>query len=149
MERKVPAQMNFDWQFPLINRTARYPFGFGLSYTIFSISDVNVSEDVAIDGEIAISAVLKNIGDRTGKEVVQVYFSPAYPAIERPVKNLIRFSKVKLNSDASETVLFKIPVSELGYYVNGRRRVDGDTYTFFVGSSSDDADLTTVAVTVK
>ncbi|KAH7002514.1 putative periplasmic beta-glucosidase precursor [Ilyonectria destructans] len=120
-----------------------------MDYTTFSFSDVNVSEDVAVDGEIAISAALKNTGDRTGKEAVQVYFSQAYPAIERPVKNLIRFSKVKLNSSASETVLFKIPVSELGYYVNGQRRVDADTYTFFVGSSSDDADLTTVAVTVK
>lgn len=128
MARKVPAQMDVDWQFPLINRTARYPFGFGLSYTTFSIFDVNVSNDVAVDGEITISAVLKNTGDRTGKEVVQVYFSQAYPAIERPVKNLVRFSKVKLDSGASETVLFKIPVSELGYYVNGRRRVDADTY---------------------
>ncbi|KAH6984352.1 glycoside hydrolase superfamily [Ilyonectria sp. MPI-CAGE-AT-0026] len=149
MERKVPAQMDFDWQFPLINRTARYPFGFGLSYTTFSISEVNVSQDAAVDGEITVSAVLKNTGDRTGKEVVQVYFSQAYPAIERPVKNLIRFSKVELKSGASETVSFKIPVSELGYYVNGQRRVDADTYTFFVGSSSDDADLTTAAVTVK
>lgn len=150
MERKVPAQMDYDWQFPLINRTARYPFRFGLSYTTFSVSDVGVSgRGVSLGGAVSISLVLTNTGDRKGKEVVQVYFRQAYPAIERHVKNLVRFSKVELDSGESKTMGFAIPVSELGYYVNGERRVDPDTYTFFVGTSSDDDDLSTLKVTVS
>ncbi|KAF7548042.1 hypothetical protein G7Z17_g7307 [Cylindrodendrum hubeiense] len=150
MERKVPAQMDYDWQFPLINRVARYPFGFGLSYTTFSVSDIDVAnKDISIGDHVALSLVLTNTGDRKGKEVVQVYFRQAYPAIERPVKNLVRFSKVELDSGESTTIDFTIPVSELGYYVNGERRVDPDTYSFFVGTSSDDDDLSTLTVTVS
>lgn len=78
---------------------------------------------------------------------MQVYFSQAVSKIERPIKNLIRFEKVPLNPGASATVQFEIPVSDLGYYINGAYNVDAATYTFYVGlSSSDDGDLTTMVL---
>ncbi|KAM0328885.1 hypothetical protein ACHAQA_005301 [Verticillium albo-atrum] len=150
MERKVPAQMDHDWQFPLVNRTARYPFGFGLGYTSFSVSNSGPAENtVSRDGTVSISTTVKNTGDRRGKEVVQLYFRQSFPAIERPVKNLVRFSKVDLDAGASKTVTFDVPASDLGYWVNGERRVDADTYTFFVGTSSDDQDLTAMNITLS
>ncbi|KAL2677154.1 hypothetical protein Neosp_010922 [[Neocosmospora] mangrovei] len=148
MERKSPAQGDADWQYPRINRTARYPFGFGLSYTSFSVSDVSASEETGLDGSISVSAGVTNTGDAKGKEVLQLYFRQYHPAIERPVKNLIRFTKIELDMGESKTVKFSIPVAELGYYVNGRKRVDTDTYGFFIGSSSADEHQIAFNVTV-
>ncbi|OBT53608.1 hypothetical protein VE04_05159 [Pseudogymnoascus sp. 24MN13] len=139
--RKAGIYTPTDWQWPVLNSTARYPFGFGLSYTTFSYSNVQVSNYTSTSGNIVVGTTVKNTGSVAGQEVVQVYFGQAFPVIERPIKNLIRFTKINLEPGASQQVSFTIPVEELGYYVNGKKHVDADTYTFWVGSSSDDADL--------
>lgn len=139
--RKAGICTPTDWQWPVLNSTARYPFGFGLSYTTFSYSNVQVSNYTSTSGNIVVSTTVKNTGSVAGQEVVQVYFGQAFPVIERPIKNLIRFTKINLEPGASQQVSFTITVEELGYYVNGKKHVDADTYTFWVGSSSVDADL--------
>lgn len=131
-----------DYQWPVMNRTARYPFGFGLSYTTFKFSNVRVSNYTSTAGSVNVSVEVTNTGETTGKEVVQVYFGQQFAKIERPYKNLIRFSKIELLPRASKHVSFSIPVKELGYFVNGKRRVDEADYNFWVGSSSDADDLT-------
>lgn len=65
------------------------------------------------------------------------------------MKNLVSFEKVSLAIGESTKVTFVISASDLGYWVNGKRRVDPDVYTFFVGSSSDNANLTQLEVTVN
>ena len=138
-----------DWEFPAINRTAQYPFGYGLSYTTFSVSNLRVTgNNTNVKGTIGISVTVTNTGQVAGQEVVQVYFAQEAPLIERPVLNLIRFSKVPLDSSASTTVTFNISVEEFGYYVNGARRVDADSYTLYVGTSSAAADLTPAQITI-
>ncbi|KFZ07270.1 hypothetical protein V501_06613 [Pseudogymnoascus sp. VKM F-4519 (FW-2642)] len=139
--RKAGIYTPTDWQWPVLNSTARYPFGFGLSYTTFRFSNVQVSNYTSTSGNIVVNITVKNTGNFAGQEVVQVYFGQVFPVIERPIKNLIRFTKINLEPGASQQVSFTIPVEELGYYVNGKKQVDADTYTFWVGSSSDDEDL--------
>ncbi|OBT89654.1 hypothetical protein VE02_01796 [Pseudogymnoascus sp. 03VT05] len=141
INRKDGIYTPTDWQWLALNSTARYPFGFGLSYTTFSFSNVQVSNYTSTSGNIVVSSTVKNTGNVAGQEVVQVYFGQAFPVIERSIKNLIRFTKINLEPGASQQVSFTIPVEELGYYGNGKKQVDADTYTFWVGSSSDDADL--------
>ncbi|KFY90684.1 hypothetical protein V500_05022 [Pseudogymnoascus sp. VKM F-4518 (FW-2643)] len=142
-------QVYTDYQSPLLNRLALYPFGHGLSYTKFDISGVTVTNNTSTHGYITVKAIIKNTGSVQGKEVVQVYFNQFAPDIERPVKNLIRFTKVDLNPGVSTTVSFSIAVSELGYFINGVKQVDADQYTIFVGSSSDDADLIATKIVVN
>jgi beta-glucosidase len=135
-----------DYQFPVVNRTSRYPFGYGLSYTNFSVSGIYVANNTSTGGSIAIKATVTNTGTIAGKEVLQVYFSQKGPVIERPIKNLIRFAKVGLNPDESEHVSFTVAASELGYYVNGAYQVDADDYTFYIGTSSEDVSEIIVAI---
>ncbi|OBT86040.1 hypothetical protein VE02_05541 [Pseudogymnoascus sp. 03VT05] len=138
-----------DYQSPVLDRLALYPFGHGLSYTKLDISGVSVTNNTSTQGQITVKAIVKNTGTVQGKEVVQVYFNQFAPDIERPVKNLVRFTKVDLKPGASTTVSFSIAVSDLGYFVNGVKQVDADQYTIFVGSSSDDADLIATKIVVK
>lgn len=139
-----------DWEWPATNRTPRYPFGYGLSYTTFEVSNVNaIKIGVAgTHGSILVTASLMNTGKQTGQEVLQVYFAQQTSMIERPVKNLVRFDKIKVEAGQSQNLTFEIPIHELGYYVNGEFRVDGGNYTMFVGTSSSDMDLTKVVVNV-
>lgn len=147
--KQVVWQVYTDYQSPVLDRLALYPFGHGLSYTKFDISGVTVTNNTSTHGQITVKAIVKNTGSVQGKEVVQVYFNQFAPDIERPVKNLIRFTKLDLKPGASTTVSFSIPVGELGYFVNGVKQVDADQYTIFVGSSSDNADLTATKIVVK
>jgi len=138
-----------DYQSPELDRLPLYPFGYGLSYTEFEISNVSVTNNTSTTGSITVEATVKNTGAVQGKEVIQVYFNQFAPDIERPVKNLIRFAKVDLEPGASTTVSFDIAVSEMGYFVNGVKQVDADQYTIFVGSSSNDVDLTATKIMVQ
>ncbi|KFY28972.1 hypothetical protein V491_00235 [Pseudogymnoascus sp. VKM F-3775] len=144
----IYAQVHTDYQTPAFDRVALYPFGHGLSFTKFDISDITVTNNTSTRGNITVKATVKNTGSMQGKEVVQVYFNQFAPDIERPVKNLIRFTKVDLNPGASTTVSFSIAVSDLGYFVNGVNKVDADQYTIFVGSSSDDVNLVATKIVV-
>lgn len=142
-------QVYTDYQSPLLDCLALYPFSHSLSFTKFDISSVTVTNNTSTHGNITFKAIVKNTSSVQGKEVVQVYFNQFAPDIERPVKNLIRFTKVDLNPGVSTTVSFSIAVSELGYFINGVKQVDADQYTIFVGSSSDDADLVATKIVVN
>jgi beta-glucosidase len=147
--KQVGWQVYTDYQSPELDRLPLYPFGYGLSYTEFEISNVSVTNNTSTTGSITVEATVKNTGAVQGKEVIQVYFNQFAPDIERPVKNLIRFAKVDLEPGASTTVSFDIAVSEMGYFVNGVKQVDADQYTIFVGSSSNDVDLTATKIMVQ
>jgi len=119
-----------------------YPFGFGLSYTSFSIGGLNISEE---SERVKISVEVKNTGIVTGSEVVQVYVGMDDSKIERQVRLLKGFEKVLLNQGESKTVNIYIPLDELKYFsekTNSWEFEEG-VYNFTVGNSSCDVNSIT------
>lgn len=139
------ASTLYDWHWPQVARTASLRFGYGLSYTTFDISRANVtalsSSCNSTEPAVGVTATVSNTGDMQGKEVVQLYFRPQTSIIEFPVMKLVRFHKVDLAPGESGEVEFRVPMNELGYFVNGEWHVDGGNYTFYIGSSSREEDL--------
>ncbi len=94
-----------------------YPFGHGLSYTKFEYSNFQIeSKRVPTAGEIVLKVDVKNVGDREGEEVVQLYVGREYGSVTRPVKELKGFARVHLEPGQKKTVQFKIHTDVLSYY---------------------------------
>ncbi|MDT0642073.1 glycoside hydrolase family 3 C-terminal domain-containing protein [Zunongwangia sp. F363] len=117
-----------------------YPFGYGLSYTNFSITNARADQQEAYaeEASISLSVDVENTGEMDGKEVVQVYVSKDDSKIERAAKELKGFQKVMVPGGGSKTVTIDVPVKELAYYdVDGKSwTVEPGTYTFKIGNSS-------------
>lgn len=115
-----------------------YPFGYGLSYTTFEISDVTVEKDtLGTDGTIEIKATIKNTGKADGAEVVQVYVSDVQASVTRPVKELKAFRKVFLKSGESRDIRMEIPVSSLAFHdARMQKTVEPGKFILTVGNSS-------------
>ncbi|KAJ5745605.1 hypothetical protein N7520_010787 [Penicillium odoratum] len=133
------------WQFPALTIDPPMAFGFGLSYTSFSMTGVEIKE---ADTSFEVSVNVTNTGPVLGQEVVQLYFRQSWSTIELPVKRLIRFTKVCLGAGRSELVTFVVPREEMGYYLDMEWVVEKGSYTFYVGSSSKDEDLQARNVTI-
>ena len=74
-----------------------FPFGYGLSYTTFEYSNLNISKKEILDTEtVTVSVKVKNIGEMTGKEVVQLYIRDIESSVIRPEKELKGFEKIEL-----------------------------------------------------
>jgi beta-glucosidase len=122
-----------------------YPFGFGLSYTTFEISDLHLSSSRMSrrGGQIRVSATVKNTGGRDGDEVVQLYIHDPVADIVQPVRRLRGFERVPLRAGQSTTVHFTLGTDDVGYYDNQARFVvEPGEIQVFVGNSSDASDLT-------
>ena len=117
--------------------TPLYPFGFGLSYTRFQYSDLQVNGPDT-NGDINAKVQVKNIGDRAGDEIVQVYSHDLVASVARPVKELKAFRRVSLAPGESKTVEFKIARSSLGFWdANARYVVQPGQFSLSIGSNSD------------
>jgi beta-glucosidase len=94
-----------------------YPFGFGLSYTNFSYSNITLSS-ASLTGNQTLTATVTvtNSGSRDGKEVVQLYIHDVVAANTRPVKELKGFQKIELKAGESKTVSFSVSANDLKYY---------------------------------
>lgn len=89
------------------DKEVRFPFGYGLSYTEFSITDTRISGSIANDknARATVVANVKNVGSMTGSEILQVYLEPPVEeGIDRPVKGLVGFVKVELQPKEEKTV---------------------------------------------
>lgn len=94
-----------------------YPFGFGLSYTTFQYSDVNVSATQLKGNQtLTASVTLTNSGNYDGEEVVQLYIRDLVGKVVRPVKELKGFQKIFLKKGESKTVSFNITPEDLKFY---------------------------------
>jgi beta-glucosidase len=123
-----------------------FPFGFGLSYTSFSYTNLHLaSAQVAKDGTVEASVDVTNTGSREGKETVELYVSYEGSQVERAVRDLEGFSKVDLQPGETKTVTIDVPVRQLAYWdvtTNGWV-VEPIHYTVAVGGSSRDLPLST------
>lgn len=94
-----------------------FPFGHGLSYTNFSYSNLHVDREELEIGEIlTVSVDVKNIGDRRGKEVVQLYVGVKECSVLRPVRELKGFEKVSLDPGEEATVRFELTPRDFSYW---------------------------------
>lgn len=94
-----------------------FPFGFGLSYSKVSYSNFKLSKDsIKLGGSILASIDVTNEGNFSVKEVVQLYMQDKFASITRPVKELLQFNKVNLESGVTKTVIFTINTDDLSFY---------------------------------
>ncbi len=119
-------------------------FGFGLSYTQFSYSDLDLVDDtLSLDGTLKARVAVTNTGQKAGDEVTQLYIQ--YPAadVPRPVKELKAFKRTSLSPGETKTVELTISVSDLAYYSTADKnwKVALGEYTVRVGPSSNPDDL--------
>ena len=118
-----------------------FPFGHGLSYTEFTLSDVTVHTN---DEGIEISVNVTNVGDRSGSTVVQLYISDQNSTLERPAQELRAFKKVALQVGQKTSVNLVLSPRDFAYFdvSDDCWRVDGGTYTVHIGFSSSDIVMT-------
>ncbi|MEP7376244.1 MAG: beta-glucosidase BglX [Chitinophagaceae bacterium] len=117
-----------------------YPFGYGLSYTSFSYSDIKLSDStMKTGGKITASVTVTNTGNKDGKEVVQLYIRDLVGSSTRPVKELKGFQKIEFKAGETKTVSFDITVNDLKYYNYDLKYVaePGDFKVFIGGNSRD------------
>ncbi|SDM56088.1 beta-glucosidase BglX [Pedobacter antarcticus] len=122
-----------------------YPFGYGLSYTTYSISPVKLNRTDLQKGRNLEAAVeVKNTGKYDGHEVVQLYIQDIYGSVTRPVKELKGFQKIFLKKGESKKVIFKIDEEMLRFYNSELKHVaePGD-FNVFIGSNSRDVSQAT------
>ncbi|MGN9847199.1 glycoside hydrolase family 3 N-terminal domain-containing protein [Nonomuraea sp. H19] len=124
-----------------LDATPLFPFGHGLSYTAFEYGELQLAADEvpAEGGTIEAAVELRNIGDRDGTEVVQLYAAQNATGVTRPAQQLIGFARVALAAGASATVHFTVPTSQLGYSgVDGRFILEPGAVALAAGGSSDE-----------
>jgi beta-glucosidase len=122
---------------------ALYPFGYGLSYTSFSYSDLVISpEKQGINGEIKVTCKVKNTGDRKGDEVVQLYLHDEYSSVTTYTKVLRGFERITLNPGEEQKISFTLGKYELGLWDKDEHfTVEPGFFSVMVGSSSTDIRL--------
>lgn len=127
-----------------------FPFGFGLSYTTFSLQNVRLAKKrISRDGSTRVLVDVKNTGTRAGTEVVQMYIRDRVSSVTRPVKELKGFKKVALQPGESRTVALDITPASLAFYdVRMKYVVEPGEFEIMVGTSSRDNDLQKVILTV-
>jgi beta-glucosidase len=115
-----------------------FPFGYGLSYTTFSYSDIALDrETYAKDDDVKVSFTLANTGDRAGTEVVQVYVRDLVGSLTRPVKELKHFERVTLEPGESKTLTVAIPVQDLAFVgLDGVKKVEPGDFQLWVAGDS-------------
>lgn len=117
-----------------------WAFGHGLSYTQFEYGDLSITPaELGPDGEVQVAVTVTNTGDRTGDEVVQLYFHDLVGSVTRPVKELKGFQRVTLAAGQAMRVTFTVPAALTAFYDRAMRYVvEPGTFEVLVGSASDD-----------
>jgi len=127
-----------------------YAFGYGLSYTSFSIGNARLTKKrIPRNGTTRVVADVTNTGGREGTEVVQLYIRDVVSSVTRPVKELKAFKKVRLQPGESTTVAFDITPAMLSFFdINMKYVVEPGEFKLMIGNSSRDADLTKLTLQV-
>ena len=113
-----------------------YPFGYGLSYTTFTLTGMKAWRD---EENLYASVIAKNTGKREGSEVVQMYVGAADSKVERPEYVLKDFQKIRLDAGEEKEVKLVCPIREMAYFDEGRNEFVAEfsiPYEVYVGTSS-------------
>ena len=122
---------------------ALYPFGYGLSYSKFEISQPKVESDtISQFNPVKITTTVTNTSNIDGAEVVQLYIRDEVASVVRPVKELKAFQKVYLKAGESKEVTFEIKKENLMFYNEKLEKIfESGNFIVYVGNSSRDRDL--------
>jgi beta-glucosidase len=131
------VKVGYKW-YDAENKPVLFPFGYGLSYTTYTYSELSVN----LGNETTVSFTVKNTGPRAGDEIAEVYASLPESANEPP-KRLVGFSKVHLEPGESKQVTVRVPQKYLSVFDEGQNgwKLAPGNYTFRVGGSSQDLKL--------
>ena len=124
-----------------------YPFGYGLSYTSFSYSDIKLS-NTSLKGNQTLTATVSvtNTGSYDGKEVVQLYIRDVVGSVTRPVKELKGFQKITIKAGETKTVSFSISSNDLKFY-NYDLKYDWEPGEFVIMIGGNSKDVKSGSVT--
>jgi beta-glucosidase len=137
----MPTGRGFDY----VDMTGKplFPFGFGLSYTLFTYSDLHITPaQIPPDGKVTVQLRVRNAGSVTGDEVVQLYTHDPVASVTRPLKALRGFKRITLQPGEGVSVEFTLGKEELSFLdANLKTVVEPGTIEVLLGSSSDDIRL--------
>lgn len=121
-----------------VRNDALYPFGYGLSYTTYSYSDIHLSSNqMSRDGSIKATVTVTNTGTRDGDEIVQLYIHDKVASISRPVRELKGFKRIHLDAGESKDVSFDITPDLLKFYdANLKEVLEPGQFDLMIGASS-------------
>jgi len=120
--------------------TPLYPFGYGLSYTTFSYSELKLSsQKIPPGGDITATIRVANTGSRKGEEVIQLYVKDVVASVTRPLKELKGFQRVALDPGQQKTVTFILKNDQLAFYgLDVKQVVEPGMFKVYVGGNSVD-----------
>jgi beta-glucosidase len=120
--------------------TPLFPFGFGLSYTQFRLSNLQLSAPrIRPDGRVTVSVEIENVGHLAGDEVVQLYLHDVAASVTRPVRELKGFQRVTLRPAEKRRLEFTLGADQLGFYNREMRFVvEPGEFKMMIGNSSAD-----------
>lgn len=126
--------------------TPLYPFGYGLSYTNFDYSNLEISNTKLSKGQkIEVSVKITNSGNFDGKEIVQLYIRDLVGSVTRPVKELKGFKKIAISKGKTEKVTFELSEEDLKFYNSDLNYVsEPGQFEIFVGPNSDTSNKITL-----
>lgn len=128
-----------------INESAKplFCFGHGLSYTSFELSGLEISEkEIPADGTVEITCTVANTGERTGDEVVQLYFSDRFASMTRPNKELAGFQRITLQPGEAKQVTFQLSASQTALLSKDMKwTIEAGDIDLMVGTASDHTPL--------
>ena len=121
-----------------------FPFGFGLSYTIFAYADLSVVPQAGnLNDPVTVSFEVKNTGHREGAEVAELYVGDSHSSVARPVKELKGFARVNLKPGESQRVTLKLDRRAFSFYDTTKKTWSAEPgeFSILVGGSSDKIEL--------
>lgn len=132
-------------------RIPLYPFGYGLSYTTFEISEPMAEQDnflISEDMKILVKVEVKNTGDRTGEEVVQLYIHDKIASLSRPCKELKGFQRISLQSKEKAVVTFELDYRSFAFWNQNTWTTEPGEFEIMVGADSENLKIKTILLTV-
>jgi beta-glucosidase len=134
------SDLNYVSAYTDLPNSPKFSFGYGLSYTQFSYSDIKLNKTTITSKEkLTVQTTITNTGNVDGEETVQLYIRDLFGSVVRPVKELKGFQKVYLKSGESKTINFILTADDLRFYNDDLQYVyePGDFKVFIGGNSAD------------
>jgi beta-glucosidase len=138
--RPPEANSRYNSKYLDVAWTPQFPFGYGLSYTQFKITEMQLSaQRISATGKLTASVEVENVGKRSGDEVVQLYIRDVAASMTRPVKELKGFQRITLQPGEKKRVEFLLTAEELGFWNREMRfAVEPGEFKVMVGANSED-----------